>query len=89
MHFVRDGGCPGFPVLNFPPEMEFETFSGDFSSGDLWLGTSSRTRRPVFGGANMSRGETPTLGVKLWIEPRKRKWSTNSARSSKALASSW
>ena len=37
----------------------------------------------------MSRGETPTLGVKLWIEPRKRKWSMNSARSSKALASWW
>ncbi len=24
--FVRDGGCPGFPGLNFPPEMEFEAF---------------------------------------------------------------
>jgi hypothetical protein len=38
---------------------------------------------------NMSRGETPTLGVKLWIEPKKNTWSTNSAKSSQALALLW
>ena len=31
--FVRDGGCPGFPGLNFPPEMEFEAFFRGSSLG--------------------------------------------------------
>jgi hypothetical protein len=39
--------------------------------------------------ARAEAGLYPETGVKLWIEPRKRKWSRNSARSSKALASSW
>ena len=38
---------------------------------------------------NMSRGETPTLGVKLWIEPKKNNWSKSSAKSSQALALLW
>jgi len=42
--------------------------------------------------AKLSRGAdfpTPKLGVKLWIEPRKKNWSKSSAKSSKALASLW
>ena len=41
---------------------------------------------------NMSRRRgdpAPNLERTLWIEPRKKPWSTNSARSSRTLASSW
>jgi hypothetical protein len=53
------------------------------------LGTGNRNGPDV---ADIVRNEhepggNPQLGVKLWIEHKKRKWSTNSARSLKALAS--
>src|SRR5690606_12429037 len=84
---VRDGGR----VRTHKSFLRWET-RRDYPRavpGDPGLGTCQRTRTPDPSGENESRGETPTLGVKPWIEPRKRKWSRNSARSSKALALWW
>jgi hypothetical protein len=60
------------------------------SVGDFGLGTLKLDPNVAFfEAANLSRGEIPKIGVKLWIEHKKRKWSRNSVKSLKALAWWW
>merc|ERR1712023_304087 len=88
LDFVRDGGLEASyksclrreetyePDLTSVPATRCDDPNRTFLARETWLERA--------GGVS-----PPRTGVKLWIEPRKRKWSRNSAKSSKALALWW